>query len=376
MGFWGALIGGVVGGLVGGPVGAGLGVAAGAAIDEDENDDYYPPSNYSPPPSNEPPTLPMEVQFINDSDGKLLLFSLNFPTENVGIVSMRIVKKSTHKYIKTNPFLNGEKINSDNEGDFFVILDRNGPQDFSAYIPSGLLNIYSFEDTLLEINVLHVDENEEILLLGNAFFNVGDWQSKDVFSICYLARPLLSLAMHVARASGSLHRAKVTVIREFFTEAFELNRSDLAIFKEMMKMEPSNNLSDSVEMLFYRMAEFPLDISLQFFADIAHANGQIHSDEISVIREIVRLLGGSEESWLEISTDLRLVDSQQLLSAAYAVLGLSFSASKKQTKRAYREKMRSYHPDIVANLPQEFQDLANQKSQEINEAYELISKSF
>jgi DnaJ-domain-containing protein 1 len=37
--------------------------------------------------------------------------------------------------------------------------------------------------------------------------------------------------------------------------------------------------------------------------------------------------------------------------------------------RAYREQMKKYHPDRVADLPAEFQALAHQKAIEIQRAY-------
>jgi len=53
----------------------------------------------------------------------------------------------------------------------------------------------------------------------------------------------------------------------------------------------------------------------------------------------------------------------------YAVLGVTSGASADELARAYREQMKRYHPDRVADMPREFQELAHQKAIEIQRAY-------
>lgn len=54
----------------------------------------------------------------------------------------------------------------------------------------------------------------------------------------------------------------------------------------------------------------------------------------------------------------------------YEVLGVSRGADKEQVKTAYRALAKKYHPDQYAGSPLE--DLAKEKMQEINEAYDSI----
>lgn len=54
----------------------------------------------------------------------------------------------------------------------------------------------------------------------------------------------------------------------------------------------------------------------------------------------------------------------------YAILGISPSATDDEVKSAYRELARKYHPDNYADNP--LSDLAKEKMQEINEAYDAI----
>jgi len=56
----------------------------------------------------------------------------------------------------------------------------------------------------------------------------------------------------------------------------------------------------------------------------------------------------------------------------YKVLGISPDATDDQVKAAYREMARKYHPDQYGDNP--LSDLAQEKMQEINEAYDTIVK--
>lgn len=54
----------------------------------------------------------------------------------------------------------------------------------------------------------------------------------------------------------------------------------------------------------------------------------------------------------------------------YEVLGISRNATREEVKKAYRDLAKKYHPDNYTGTPLE--DLAKEKMQEINEAYDFI----
>lgn len=56
----------------------------------------------------------------------------------------------------------------------------------------------------------------------------------------------------------------------------------------------------------------------------------------------------------------------------YAVLGVQRGASAEEIGRAYRAQMKLYHPDRVADLGQELQQVAHRKAIEIQRAYEEL----
>ncbi len=70
-------------------------------------------------------------------------------------------------------------------------------------------------------------------------------------------------------------------------------------------------------------------------------------------------------------------NQQGNLSAAYKALGVAESASDVEVKKAYRKLMSEFHPDKLMGqgVPEDMIQLATQRSQEIQSAYDLIKRS-
>jgi len=67
----------------------------------------------------------------------------------------------------------------------------------------------------------------------------------------------------------------------------------------------------------------------------------------------------------------------QLLKDAYGVLGVSEQASDAEVKKAYRRLMSQHHPDklVAKGLPEEMMELAKEKAQEIQAAYDRVRQA-
>ncbi|MDF1700843.1 MAG: J domain-containing protein, partial [Planctomycetota bacterium] len=67
---------------------------------------------------------------------------------------------------------------------------------------------------------------------------------------------------------------------------------------------------------------------------------------------------------------------EEVLTAAdaLALLGLAPAADAKAIERAFRERSLTCHPDKVAHLDREFQELAERKFRRLQRAYDLLSR--
>lgn len=122
----------------------------------------------------------------------------------------------------------------------------------------------------------------------------------------------------------------------------------------------------------------------------AYADGYLSLEEKSLLSQIYRHLGMSEAEYNHINEQIKRQahfhqgyqrqagqSSPDLLKAAYEVLEVESSASDAEVKKAYRKLMSQNHPDKLSSqgLPDEMIELAKERTQEIQSAYELIKKS-
>ena len=143
---------------------------------------------------------------------------------------------------------------------------------------------------------------------------------------------------------------------------------------------------------------------LQFFIEVqiqaAFADGSLHPNERQMLHVIARQLGFSE-SQLEQRLQMheaayrfqqggfhqghyqqqgggsyQQASSRHQVANAYQLLGVTEESSQQEIKRAYRKQMNEHHPDKLAakGLPPEMMELAKQKTQELQAAYDLIRR--
>lgn len=123
----------------------------------------------------------------------------------------------------------------------------------------------------------------------------------------------------------------------------------------------------------------------------AFADGEVSRDELAVIQQVCAFLQMTEQEVEVLISRMRAQQSfhqqgeygfspeqaAQRVAAAYQVLGVDESASDAEVKKAYRRLMSQHHPDklLAKGLPEEMVQMAKEKSQEIQAAYEQVKKA-
>ena len=110
---------------------------------------------------------------------------------------------------------------------------------------------------------------------------------------------------------------------------------------------------------------------------MALVDRELNEKEIAVLRAIPDPLGLKDEAFDYMVNELSgggAPTADATLAEAYATLGVSPDASDAAVKKAYLKKIAAFHPDKIQgkDLDPEWLELANQKSLEINAAYETI----
>ena len=154
-----------------------------------------------------------------------------------------------------------------------------------------------------------------------------------------------------------------------------------------------------------KQPDFDLDAAVDQFRQISHgrlpliqlflqmqvmavaADGVVHPAEHEMLVRIARRLNLSEVDVARLEALLRAATgqtssggaapTQDRLADAYAALGVTPQSSGAAIKRAYRKLISENHPDKLAarGLPESMRAVAEERSREINSAYDLIKDS-
>ena len=108
---------------------------------------------------------------------------------------------------------------------------------------------------------------------------------------------------------------------------------------------------------------------MHYLFGIAKADGHVAEDEITVLKRIANLLA-IPQSDFESVKNMFYRDA----NSDFKVLGIEQTATDDEIKKAYRQMAIRYHPDKVAQMGDDYQKGANEKFQQIQQAYENIKK--
>ena len=131
-----------------------------------------------------------------------------------------------------------------------------------------------------------------------------------------------------------------------------------------------------------------VQLFLQLQCMAVAADGQVHPAEHAMLVRVAGRLGLTEGDVAQLESLLRSATSgpaggpsgrhpQDRLADAYVALGVPADAAPADIKRAYRKLISKNHPDKLASrgLPESMRAVAEERSREINAAYDLIKSS-
>ncbi|WP_288740144.1 co-chaperone DjlA [uncultured Rheinheimera sp.] len=138
----------------------------------------------------------------------------------------------------------------------------------------------------------------------------------------------------------------------------------------------------------YRTRPDLLLMFLEIQISTAYVDLNLSSAEQRILTQVASALGISasqlEQMISRYEAEARFAKSSQngaadtidRLADAYKILGISAESSEATVKKAYKKLMAQHHPDKLMSqgLPPELMDVAKQKTQDIQAAYELIRK--
>jgi len=181
---------------------------------------------------------------------------------------------------------------------------------------------------------------------------------------------VLVLLAKVMKADGKLLKSELDYVKNFLKQQFGVKQSRelMMVFKEILDQDyPLRDVCRQIQ----RSMDHPSRLELiHILYGLSASDGDVHEKEIHVIQTIANYLNINNNDYESIKAIFAKDEG-----APHRVLEIDRSASDDEIKKAYRKMANKYHPDKVAHLGKEMQDLAEEKFKAVNDAYQQIKKN-
>ncbi|WP_375752443.1 co-chaperone DjlA [Vibrio sp. HN007] len=209
---------------------------------------------------------------------------------------------------------------------------------------------------------------------------------------------------HVAKAKGQVTKQEIQLASTMM-DRMRLHGAQRKAAQDAFREGKSSDFPLESVLDKVRISAADRHDLLQFFLELqisaAFADGELHPAERNMLHTIAQGLGFSSQ---QLEQRLRMQEAafrfqqgggfgngsggqqghggwhqasqRDHLADAYKVLGVEESADSRAVKKAYRKLMNEHHPDklMAKGLPPEMMEVAKEKAQEIQSAYDLIKK--
>jgi DnaJ like chaperone protein len=195
----------------------------------------------------------------------------------------------------------------------------------------------------------------------------------------------VALVAKIAKADGkvdSLEAELVGIMFDDISSVFPQPQKTREILKRIFNEEKER--LDDLEHIAHQLASaIKRDKAKQhqfmgFLIQLAFVDGEVSKNEDELLQRIAQALEFDPNAYHAIFDQfeqmIKNIHPQENIEEAYKILGVNEEDDMDTIKKAYRKLVREYHPDIIKaqGKSDEYLKDATAKTQEINQAYELI----
>jgi len=198
----------------------------------------------------------------------------------------------------------------------------------------------------------------------------------------------VALVAKVAKADGKVDALEAQLIGIMFDDIsaiFPEPEKTKQILKEIFN-EEKQRIDDTQEVAQLFATAIRSDRAKQqqfmgFLIQLAFIDGEVSESEEELLQIIAEALEFDPNAYHAIFDQfeqmMKNVSPKANIEDAYKVLGVNKDDDMKTIKKAYKKLVRQYHPDIIASQGKDeaYMKEATAKTQEINQAYEMIEAS-
>ncbi|WP_321779189.1 TerB family tellurite resistance protein [Sulfurimonas sp.] len=197
----------------------------------------------------------------------------------------------------------------------------------------------------------------------------------------------VALVAKVAKADGKVDALEAQLIGIMFDDisaVFPEPSKTKDILKQIFDEEKdrSDNLEEVAQALgqAIRRDKAKEQQFMGFLIQLAFIDGEVSQSEDDVLQTIAQAFEFDPDAYHAIFDQfekmMKNIHPKANITDAYKLLGVNESDEMSVIKKAYRKLIRKYHPDIIKsqNKGEDYMQKATAKTQEINQAYEMIKK--
>jgi len=239
-----------------------------------------------------------------------------------------------------------------------------------------------------------------LLILGGIFYYVMNSYnryteySKEAFKKMSINRESLqhselglfvALVAKLAKADGRVDNLEAQLISNMFNDISEIFPEPLKT-KDILKdiFADEKDKTQNLENIAYTLGQMTKrDKAKQhqfmgFLIQLAFVDGEVSQNEDKVLQTIAKAFEFDPNLYHKIFDEfekiMQNISPKANIDDAYKLLRVNPSDDMSVIKKAYRTLIRKYHPDIIKSQgkSEEYMEEATKKTQEINQAYEMI----
>jgi len=198
----------------------------------------------------------------------------------------------------------------------------------------------------------------------------------------------VALVAKVAKADGKVDALEAQLVGIMFDDIsaiFPEPAKTKDILKQIFNEEKER--SDNTQQVAHALAQAIRRNKAQqqqfmgFLIQLAFVDGEVSKSEEEILATIAEALEFDPNAYHAIFDQfekmMQNIQPKANIDDAYKILGVSPNDDMSVIKKAYRKLVRQYHPDIIKSQgkSEDYMKEATAKTQEINQAYEMIKEA-
>jgi len=193
---------------------------------------------------------------------------------------------------------------------------------------------------------------------------------------------VFSVMGYISKVDGKVSKSEIILAQQVM-QHMQLSEEMSKVAKDLFNQGKQDNFNLDEVLEQFRVETHRRTHLIRMFLEIqiqaAYADGVFDKSEHNALKYIAEKLHfplHELENLIQQFSASKSGSKEISIDDAYKALGIDESLDDKEIKRAYRRLLAQHHPDklVAKGLPEEMQKLANEKTQEIISAYEIIKK--